>query len=272
MNNNDNKEIRSYPEPVEALIVVLASFFFLILMVVAVGAISGAKEPVEMIENSRSIYIFGGLVFLVVPLIYARIRKFDIVQVFRLKPVPAQIIYLSVVNAIGLTIIGDELDRIVQLIVPTPEWLTEMLKPLRVQSGAEWLQVLLGAVFIAAVAEEFLFRGFLQISLEKKGDVTRAVLLTSIAWTLIHQNPYWAIQIFVIGVLIGFVAWRTDSVFPAIVIHGIYNLIGVVLVNIDITEKFSFYEWKGHVNPLIVLFGLTLLVGTIRMMNRFYSK
>ncbi len=267
---NESKEPRAYPEPVEALIVVLASFFFLILLVIVFGALSGAQEPVQMIENSRSIYIFGGIVFLVVPVIYARLRKFDLGLVFRLKPVPTKIVYLSVVNALGLTIIGDELDRIVELIVPSPEWLGEMLKPLHAQTASDWFQVVLGAVVVAAVAEEFLFRGFLQIALEKKGDVTRAVLLTSIAWTLIHQNPYWAIQIFIIGVLIGFVAWRTDSIWPPIIIHAIYNLIGVIFVNIDLSQTLSFYEWRGHVNPFVVLAGLVLLVGSIRQMNQVY--
>ncbi len=267
---NEPEPIKQYPEPVEALIVVLASFFFLILMVIAIGAFSGAKEPIELIENSRFIYIFGGLVFLLIPFVYAKLKHFKIKEVFRLKSVPPKILMFSVIYAFGLAIIGDELDRIVQLIIPSPEWLTEMMKPLYAKNSAEWLQVILGAVIIAAVSEEFLFRGFLQISLEKKGDVTRAVLLTSIAWTLVHQNPYWAIQIFIVGVLIGYVAWRTDSVFPTMIIHGIYNLMGVLFVNMDVQNCLPFYEWQGHVNPVIILLGLILLIGSIRMIDQFY--
>ncbi|HHE55080.1 MAG TPA: hypothetical protein ENL21_04810, partial [Caldithrix abyssi] len=100
---DDPKEIKHFPEPVEALIVVLASFFFLILMIIAVGAISGAQEPTEMIENSRSIYIFGGLVFILFPLVYARLKKYDLAKVFRLNPVPVPVLYLSVVYGLGLT-------------------------------------------------------------------------------------------------------------------------------------------------------------------------
>ncbi|MCD6374579.1 MAG: CPBP family intramembrane metalloprotease [Caldisericaceae bacterium] len=269
---DDPKEIKHFPEPVEALIVVLASFFFLILMIIAVGAISGAQEPTEMIENSRSIYIFGGLVFLLFPLVYARLKKYELAKVFRLNPVPVPVLYLSVVYGLGLTLVGDELDRIVQLIFPAPEWLVEMLKPLQAQSALDWLQVLLGAVLIAAAAEELLFRGFLQISLEKKGDVTRAVILTSIAWTLIHQNPYWAVQIFIMGVLIGYVAWRTDSVLPSIIIHGLYNFLGVLFVNVDVVKRLPWYEWRGHVNPLLVLLGLTFLIFSIKNIDQIYRK
>lgn len=269
---DEPKETKQFPEPVEALIVVLASFFFLILMVIAVGAISGAEEPAEMIENSRSIYIFGGLVFLLFPLVYARLKKYELVKIFRLNPVPASVLYLSLIYGLGLTLIGDELDRIVQLIFPAPEWLVEMLRPLQAQSALDWVQVLLGAVLIAAVAEELLFRGFLQISLEQKGDVTRAVILTSIAWTLIHQNPYWAVQIFIMGVLIGYVAWRTDSVWPTIIIHGLYNFLGVLFVNVDVIKAFPFYEWRGHVNPILIILGLALLIFSIKKIDQVYRN
>ncbi len=259
-----------FPNPVEALIVVLGSFFVLIFLIAIYGAITGATQPVEMMDNARAIYIFGGAIFLIVPLLYSKIRGYSIVRVFRLKSIPPAMIWLSLLNGLALTIVGDELDRLVQLVVKAPEWLEEIMLPLKAQTSGEWLQILFGAVFIAAISEEFLFRGFLQISLEKKGDVTRAVLLTSIAWTLIHQNPYWAVQIFVVGVFIGFVAWRADSILPTILIHGVYNFIGVLFVNYGESPSLQFYEWKGHVNPFILLLGGALLFWTIKKMNQLY--
>ncbi len=265
-------EKKIYPEPLEALILVLASFFIFIILIFIYGIFSGAEKPVEMMERARFIYIFGGILFLVIPLLYSHLRGYPLREVFRLKPIPLSMVVLSVAVGIALTIVGDELDRLVQMIVPSPEWLEEMLLPLKANNNWELIQIITGAVVIAAISEEFLFRGFLQIALEKKGDITRAVLLTSIAWTLIHQNPYWAIQIFIVGVIIGFVAWRADSVFPAIIVHGIYNLIGVLIINVESPEAISLYEWRGHVNPLLLLTGLILLVVSIRKMNQLYQR
>jgi len=188
-------EKKIFPEPLEALIVVLVTFSLLFLLIFVYGKLSGAEDAVEMMNNARAIYIFGGLLFVIFPGVYARVKGYSLQRVFRLNPVPSGMILWSLVVGLSLAVVGDELDRIVQIVIPSPEWLNEMLLPLKAKSTLDWVKVILGAVLIAAFSEEFLFRGFLQKSLEIKGDVTRAVLLTSITWALIHQNPYWAIQI-----------------------------------------------------------------------------
>ena len=264
-------EKKQYPEPLEALVVVLVAFVFLILLVFIYGMLSGVQDPVEMMNNARFIYIFGGFLFLIIPLIYVYIKGYAIRKVFRLNSVPSAMLWVSLVAGITLSVVGDELDRLVQIVIPSPDWLAQMLLPLKAKTPFEWIEIITGAVVVAAFSEEFLFRGFLQTSLERKGDVTRAVLLTSIAWTLVHQNPYWAIQIFIVGIIIGFVAWRGDSIWPSMIVHGTYNLIGVIFINLNENSPFvHWYEWKGHVNPILVLVALILLVYSIRIMNRIY--
>ncbi len=103
---------------------------------------------------------------------------------------------------------------------------------------SDWVLLLFGVVIIAAVSEEMIFRGFLQISLEKKGDINRAVILSSITWTLIHVNPYWAIQIFITGVILGFLAWRTDSAYPSMIVHAANNFLSLLFINMDIEADF----------------------------------
>ncbi len=264
---------KDFPEPLEALMVVLLSFVFLIVLVFLYGALSGAQDPVEMMNRARFIYIFGGVLFFIIPLIYAIIKHYNIRKVFRLNSVPPAMLVVAFVTGLALSVAGDELDRLVQMIIPSPDWLAQMLLPLKAQNPLEWVEIIAGAVVIAAFSEEFLFRGFLQTALENKGDVTRAVLLTSIAWTLVHQNPYWAIQIFIVGIIIGFVAWRGNSIWPSMIVHGTYNLIGVIFINLNENSSFlRWYEWQGHVHPVWVLAALVLLVYCIKVMNRIYRK
>jgi membrane protease YdiL (CAAX protease family) len=264
-------EKKIFPEPLEALIVVLVTFSLLFLLIFVYGKLSGAEDAVEMMNNARAIYIFGGLLFVIFPGVYARVKGYSLQRVFRLNPVPSGMILWSLVVGLSLAVVGDELDRIVQIVIPSPEWLNEMLLPLKAKSTLDWVKVILGAVLIAAFSEEFLFRGFLQKSLEIKGDVTRAVLLTSITWALIHQNPYWAIQIFIVGIIIGFVAWRADSIYPSMTVHALYNFIGVIFVNMDEQNGLvQWYTWKDHVNPLLVIVALAVLIYALRAMNRIY--
>ena len=48
-------------------------------------------------------------------------------------------------------------------------------------------------------------------------DITKAVLVTSLFFAMIHFNPYWTIQIYLLGVILGFLSWKTKSVIPSII-------------------------------------------------------
>jgi membrane protease YdiL (CAAX protease family) len=165
-------------------------------------------------------------------------------------------------------VIGDELDRLIQIFVPVPQWFIDELQFMKAESGTEWLMLILGVVLLAAFAEELLFRGFLQVSLERKGDPTRAVLLTSLTWTMVHMNPFWAIQIFIIGVVIGFLAWRTNSVIPSIIVHGMNNLLSLIFYNIG--DQIPWYLMGNHVSIYLLLPAAFVLVWCIRHLTALY--
>ncbi len=267
------KPKRQFPEPVEALIVILILFVPLYLAAVLVNFLaSPGGNPLAMQEASRYFYILGGLLFGIIPYVYAVWRKYDLKRLFRIHRVPWEIILFSFILAIALSIIGDELDRLVDLFVPIPDWLYESMRPLKAQTTFDWILIITGAVFVAAAAEEALFRGFLQVALERKGDVTRAVILSSLTWTLVHGNFYWAVEIFIIGIFIGFLAWRTQSLIPSFVVHATNNLIAVIFLNIDMKQSMAWYEWGDHVSPLVLIIAVVLTIWSLQQITRFYRR
>jgi membrane protease YdiL (CAAX protease family) len=112
-----------------------------------------------------------------------------------------------------------------------------------------------------------LFRGFLQGALERTIDVTRAVLLSSLFFGLVHFNPWWFVEILILGVLFGVLAWKTGSVFPCAVAHGVNNAISLAFANTD-PSQFSWYLSGDHVKPAWVLVGLVLVVGGFVLLYR----
>lgn len=266
-------EKKNFPEPVEALTIILAVFAAIILSSLIFSAIFGMNiNPPNIEKTLRYFFIFGGSLFLIVPLIYAMLRRYDLRTLFRLRPISLNIVGLSIVGGLSLSVLSDELDRLLSMVIPMPEWLLEQMRPLHVESPVDWLLVISGAVIIASISEEGLFRGFLQVTLEQKGDATRAVLLSAVTWTLIHMNPYWAIQIFVTGVVIGFLAWRSDSIFPAIIVHAINNLLAVLFLNLKLEGVLGWYLWKEHVAPWTLAVAAALLVWSIRVFTTFYRR
>lgn len=86
---------------------------------------------------------------------------------------------------------------------------------------------LLAAVIGAPIAEELMFRGYLQSCFERTraGFWGAAVLLSSV-WGLYH--PYaWQQRLFIagIGLLLALLRKKTGSVIPGMAVHGMINLI-----------------------------------------------
>jgi membrane protease YdiL (CAAX protease family) len=263
---------KKFPEPVEALVIILLAFGSIIIFAFALTILNSIID-IDMSSNdsNRFFYIIGGILFFIIPTLYIRQKKYDFNALFRLKPVSSEILQYSLLIGLTIGIVGDELDRIIQLIIPMPEFLNELLKVMIAQTLFDWIILIIGTVIIASIAEELLFRGFLQVTLENKGDVTRAVILTSLSWTLIHANPFWAVQIFVMGIIIGFLVWRTDSVIPGIIAHGLNNFLSLLFINLNLDTILDWYLMGDHVNPVILIPAIALLVWSLKQVTDYYK-
>ena len=90
-----------------------------------------------------------------------------------------------------------------------------------------WAAILIGA----PVGEEFFFRGFLLPGWQRSRLGTGgAVVLVAAAWAAIHvQYDLWGMsQIFLAGILLGYVRVKTGSVLLCILLHGLMNLIATI--------------------------------------------
>jgi len=89
-----------------------------------------------------------------------------------------------------------------------------------------WPAYALMIVVGAPLSEELLFRGFLQSSLsQSRLGFAGAALVTTTAWTALHlqYSIYGLIEVFMIGLFLSWMLWRTGSLWTPILLHGIYN-------------------------------------------------
>jgi uncharacterized protein len=89
------------------------------------------------------------------------------------------------------------------------------------------LNLLLAAI-VVAVVEELIYRGIGFTLLAQFGD-TAAIVVTAFAFALAHGIVEGVPVFFVIGAALGFVRSRTGSIYPAMVMHGAFNGMQVVL-------------------------------------------
>jgi len=120
------------------------------------------------------------------------------------------------------------------------QWITEMfpiseqaraaLAPLSEMIGsAPWLHVLFLMALVPAICEELAFRGFLFSGLQRNGGQLRAIVVTAVLFGASHGVLQQSLAAGVMGLLLGWVALRTGSILPGLVIHFTNNGLSVSL-------------------------------------------
>jgi membrane protease YdiL (CAAX protease family) len=106
-----------------------------------------------------------------------------------------------------------------------PGFMGEVLKSARAD-GALWL-LLLAFCVAAPLTEEFFARGFLyrgwsESFLRPFG----AIILSSLVWTALHLQYDWFFlgEVFSIGLLFGYLRYRSNSIWLTVLLHGLNNL------------------------------------------------
>lgn len=89
--------------------------------------------------------------------------------------------------------------------------------------------------------EEFVFRGAIYGGYKKSGGVVRAILLSSLAFGLMHMNFNQAIYAFVIGILLSMLVEATGSLWASVFCHMIFNSFSVCMMFLSDWMMNTFY-------------------------------
>ena len=244
----------------------MSVFAIVILSVISAFTVGGiimgisASSP----ENVNKLYLYisfliGQGVILIPPIYFLSIKEEPIFESLRINIVSLKTIKNTLIFSSGVLIVFDTMDRVIHKFIPPPEYIIDLGEIMRPDSTLGYIFLFLAVVIVAPIGEEIVFRGFLQKFLEKHwGDITRAVLVTSLFFAMIHFNPFWTIQIYLLGVILGFLAWKTKSVIPSIVLHIVNNGSAFILTNID-GGIITFYLWNDYVSPIFILLAIFLI-------------
>jgi membrane protease YdiL (CAAX protease family) len=112
----------------------------------------------------------------------------------------------------------------------SPGFMLDVLKSAQAD-GTVWLLVIALCVG-APITEELLARGFLYRGWsESVLRPTGAIVLSSLAWTAMHAqyyDPFLFSQVFTMGLLFGYLRYRSGSLWLTIFLHGLNNLAATV--------------------------------------------
>jgi hypothetical protein len=116
---------------------------------------------------------------------------------------------------------------------------------------------------LAPVCEELVFRGaILRALLHWTPRHWGAIAISALLFALIHANPAQMPHAFIIGLLLGWLYYRTDSIVPGIVYHWINNSIAYIGYNLYPDPSLKLIDLFGSQRNVAaaVLFSLFILL------------
>jgi hypothetical protein len=135
--------------------------------------------------------------------------------------------------------------------------------------GPFWSSFLLAAIF-APIFEEWLCRGMILRGLLTKMKPAWAIVLSALFFAVIHMNPWQALNAFIIGVIMGYVYYKTGSLILTMIIHFVNNGTAVVLSQFSSLEEVDYWIDIMPVGAYIVVsvVGVIALVACLMAFRR----
>ncbi len=127
----------------------------------------------------------------------------------------------------------------------------------------EGYQIVLQFLTVAVVpgfCEEFLFRGIILPACRPFGRF-RAILISALLFSLMHQNAEQIFYAFVAGILLGLVYERTGSLWACVVLHMLNNAVSVLegVIYSNLGDDFAASLWVTLLETVLILLGVISL-------------
>lgn len=150
------------------------------------------------------------------------------------------------IATIATAFMADSLNGIMP---PAPEWFEQAME--QIMDAPVWITLISVSVF-APLFEEWLCRGLILRGLLQKTHPISAILVSAAFFAILHMNPWQALPAFLLGVLFGYVYYKTGSLKLTMLMHCVNNTMAVVFSKIpslkdvdSFTEVLSPWAYAG---------------------------
>jgi len=115
---------------------------------------------------------------------------------------------------------------------------------------------------LAPLAEEIVFRGAILRSLLEKMSPWTAIALSALLFAVFHLNPAQMPHAFLVGLLLGWMYWRTGSILPGMAYHWANNSAAYVIYNvypnpdmqlIDVFKGSELHVWLALAFSMLIM-------------------
>lgn len=184
-----------------------------------------------------SLVLPGALSILVPFYLLAQRSAFGFLHEFKLSLPRLQTLGVSVVLAASAIIPIDAFSSIFEKKWPQDSDYISFILSIKPKGPLSFFLIAVGIVLVAAVTEELLFRGFIQRIFERNMGGPLAFILAGVLFGLSHFNPPAFPGIAALGILFGYIFYRTQNLWNSIFGHAIFNAVTLVRLNAMTPEQ-----------------------------------
>ncbi len=212
--------------------------------------IFGIKTTFANVLAFRMVTGVGQLLFILIPtLILVRFVSFSTKEFLRVRVPDVRLILFSLVGIFSLQQVL-QVYLTLQDKIPIPEPFQSQIQKFKdlieeaykqlvsTNTIPELLLILLVIAVIPAIAEEFLFRGLIQRSFQKKFTPLHSAVFTGIIFGAYHLNPFALVPLAGLGIYLGFLAMRSDSIWVASTAHFFNNALACIATYLHLSDDF----------------------------------
>ena len=170
----------------------------------------------------------GEVLFILVPVLaFIQIGNFDLRATLHLNPTTPQMLLLSV----GVALLAWPLAEVLGYVT---DWALNFIGPLpplvpTPTSGGEAISYLVVLTIVPGICEETLNRGVMQRAFERQG-LWRTVFYIGIFFALFHLGLYSLLFTSMLGGVLAYVVFKTNSIYNSMVCHAVFNMVTAVLL------------------------------------------
>lgn len=140
--------------------------------------------------------------------------------------------YLPILLGISITVLGFAISLSLLWVMVLDAFGELMPSPLPpIDTTWDYLKNILIIAGAAGLCEEVLFRGVILRGYERLG-IKKAIIITGLLFGLMHVNIQNFLGPIVLGFVIAYVVYRTNSIFGGMVVHFLYNAISLTITYI----------------------------------------
>jgi len=271
MIENETATPKHYPD-IKQTVVLLFSFWLIALILTIISVFIFPKFKKNDILGAIAIEIITSLVVL---LWGSKKTKKPFRKIFPFYSFNVNIILPIILIIVGFGVILSEIDNITRWLLPMPKFLGEIFLDL-----LRGKQAFFPIVIVAPFMEELLFRGLILGGFLTHYTVKKAIIASAVIFALFHLIPYQFFSGFFVGIFLGWLFFKTNSLIPCIFAHALFNLGSWLCLNLIKIDIPGFSHSNSNYDLSIVQFqplwfdlcGLTIFLIGIYLLNAILKK